>query len=54
MRLTRRALLQTGATALVFPAADALRGAMHPALAQGTVQAQERAWKHGLSLFGDL
>jgi microcin C transport system substrate-binding protein len=54
MRLTRRALLQTGATALVFPAADALRGAMHPALAQGAVQAQERAWKHGLSLFGDL
>ncbi|MBN8965044.1 MAG: ABC transporter substrate-binding protein, partial [Rhizobiales bacterium] len=51
MRLTRRALLQTGASVLAVPAAGALGGA---AIAQESVQGQERAWKHGLSLFGDL
>jgi len=50
MRLTRRALLQTGATALSLPAAGVLGGALRPALAQEP----ERVWKHGLSLFGDL
>ncbi|HWL30848.1 MAG TPA: extracellular solute-binding protein [Xanthobacteraceae bacterium] len=50
MRLTRRALLQSGASALAVPAAGMLGGAARPALAQE----QERAWKHGLSLFGDL
>jgi microcin C transport system substrate-binding protein len=47
MRLTRRALLRTGAAALAPPALtlDAL---------VRTAGAQERAWKHGLSLFGDL
>jgi microcin C transport system substrate-binding protein len=48
MRLTRRAILQTGAAALVAsPLAD-----------KPTASAQEagstRVWKHGLSLFGDL
>ena len=50
MRLTRRALLQTGATALSLPAAGVLGGALRPALAQEP----ERVWKHGLSLFGNL
>jgi len=47
MCLTRRALLRTGAVALAPPALtlDAL---------VRTAGAQERAWKHGLSLFGDL
>src|SRR6187455_695769 len=53
MRVTRRAVLQTGAAAMAAPAV-ALDGlARSPAaLAQGA--APERIWKHGLSLFGDL
>jgi microcin C transport system substrate-binding protein len=49
MRLTRRALLRTGAAALAAPAAtvDGLLFGL-PALSQ------ERRWRHGLSLFGDL
>lgn len=47
MRLTRRAILQTGAAALVAPPLDGF-----------TARAQEagaaRVWKHGLSLYGDL
>jgi microcin C transport system substrate-binding protein len=50
MRVTRRAVLQTGAAALAAPAADALGGLVHSPVAL----AQERDWKHGLSLFGDL
>jgi len=50
MRLTRRALLQTGAVAFAAPTVNALNGlATSPAAI-----AQEHAWKHGLSLFGDL
>ena len=50
MKLTRRAVIGSGALALAAPASlrslgDAL---VSPA------QAQELAWRHGLSLFGDL
>ena len=47
MRVTRRAILHTGAAALAAPALGALA-------LPSTLCAQERAWKHGLSLFGDL
>jgi len=50
MRVTRRAVLQTGTAALAAPAADALGGLVLSPVAL----AQERDWKHGLSLFGDL
>ena len=50
MRVTRRAVLQTGAAALAAPAANVLGGLVRPPVAL----AQERDWKHGLSLFGDL
>jgi microcin C transport system substrate-binding protein len=50
MRFSRRTLLQTGAAALTAPAVNALGGLVHPDAAV----AQERAWRHGLSLFGDL
>ena len=52
MRLTRRALLRTGAAAMAAPAV-ALDGLARPpaALAQ---EPPARTWKHGLSLFGDL
>ncbi len=58
MRLTRRSLLQTGAAVLAIPA---VTGAIPPqrAAAQGagqaaTTPAAEPAWRHGLSLFGDV
>ena len=51
MRLTRRAILQSGAAALAVPAVTGLPAA-------SSVQAQSAAtphtWKHGLSLFGEL
>lgn len=50
MRLTRRRVLQSGAVALAAPAAGALGTLIKP----HTASAQERTWKHGLSLFGDL
>ena len=50
MRLTRRAIIQSGAAAFVAPAANALDGLVRP----HTALAQQRTWKHGLSLFGDL
>jgi microcin C transport system substrate-binding protein len=46
MRLTRRALLQTGAAALAAPTALTVSGV--------SALAEQRNWKHGLSLFGDL
>jgi microcin C transport system substrate-binding protein len=51
MRVTRRAVLQTGAAALAAPTigAPAL-----PAVTLAQERTQARAWKHGLSLFGDL
>lgn len=48
MRLTRRTLLRTGAAALAAPAIGTL------APPPQTAAAQERNWRHGLSLFGDL
>ena len=51
MRLTRRAILQTGAAALAVPAVTGLP-AVSPAEAQSAATAH--TWKHGLSLFGDL
>ena len=51
MRLTRRAILQSGAAALAAPAVAGL-SAVSPAQAQAA--AQPHAWKHGLSLFGEL
>ena len=51
MRLSRRAILQTGAAALAASPLDGF--AVKPtALAQET--SSPRVWKHGLSLFGDL
>ena len=54
MRLTRRALLQTGAAALAAPAVNALDGLARSPVALAQEPAQAREWKHGLSLFGDL
>jgi microcin C transport system substrate-binding protein len=51
MRLTRRAILQSGAAALAVPAVTGLP-AVSPAQAQSAAPAH--TWKHGLSLFGDL
>src|SRR3954471_16757258 len=51
MRLTRRAVLRTGAVALAAPAV-ALDGLVRSPAALS--QASAPAWKHGLSLFGDL
>ena len=48
MRLTRRTLLRTGAAALATPAFVTLSRPPQSALAQ------QPAWRHGLSLFGDL
>src|SRR5216110_3527330 len=50
MRFTRRAVLRTGVAALAAPAV-ALDGLRSPAALS---QASVPAWKHGLSLFGDL
>jgi microcin C transport system substrate-binding protein len=51
MRLTRRAILQTGAAALAASPLDSF-AVKSVALAQET--SSPRAWKHGLSLYGDL
>ena len=53
MRLTRRALLQTGAAALAAPAV-ALDGLARSPAALAQDAAPSAVWKHGLSLFGDL
>src|SRR4051794_28158780 len=49
MRFTRRTVLRTGAAALAAPAV-ALDGLVRAPAALS----QAPAWKHGLSLFGDL
>src|SRR5882757_11431470 len=51
MRFTRRAVLRTGAATLAAPAV-ALDGLVRSPAALS--QASAPAWKHGLSLFGDL
>ena len=50
MKLTRRAIIQSGALALAAPA---LRVAADLPLV-GAANAQDKTWLHGLSLFGDL
>ena len=52
MRLTRRAVLRTGAAALAAPAVDALDGLVRRR--PRWRRSAQRAWQHGLSLFGDL
>ncbi len=49
MKLSRRTLLRSGAAALVVPAA-----AIDPLGLPGAARADEKSWRHGLSLFGDL
>src|SRR3954464_4202541 len=51
MRFTRRAVLRTGAAVLAAPAVVLDGLARSPAALS---QASAPAWKHGLSLFGDL
>ncbi|MBV8838142.1 MAG: ABC transporter substrate-binding protein, partial [Alphaproteobacteria bacterium] len=48
MKLSRRTLLRSGAAALVTPATLSLPGLTH------TARAEDPAWRHGLSLFGDV
>jgi microcin C transport system substrate-binding protein len=51
LKLSRRSLIRAGALALSAPAASTFEGLISvPARAQGGAP----AWKHGLSLFGDL
>ena len=54
MKLTRRSLMRATAAAIAAPAFGALGSlpAVGPAAAQST--SQDKKWKHGLSLFGDL
>jgi microcin C transport system substrate-binding protein len=54
--LTRRRLLRRSALALAAPALArmGLSGLVRPAAAQGTAPSPASAWRHGLSLFGDL
>jgi microcin C transport system substrate-binding protein len=51
LRLSRRTLLRTGASALAAPAATALEPLIP---ARAPARAEEAVWRHGLSLFGDL
>jgi microcin C transport system substrate-binding protein len=50
MKLTRRNLLRSGAVAFAAPALDSF--GLGPSVLPA--QAQERLWRHGLSLFGDV
>jgi len=52
LAITRRQLLQTGTLAAVAPAFGATIGL--PARAQAQTAAGEPAWRHALSLFGDI
>jgi microcin C transport system substrate-binding protein len=54
MRLTRRAVLQSGAVALTAPATTTLAGIIDPVRALAQQGAAEPKWRHGLSLFGEL
>ena len=49
MKLSRRTLLRSGAAALAAPATAATRSAL-----AGAARADDKDWRHGLSLFGDL
>ncbi|MEA2874573.1 MAG: microcin transport system substrate-binding protein [Hyphomicrobiales bacterium] len=48
MKLSRRTLLRSAAAALVVPAAGVFPGP------NGVARADDKTWRHGLSLFGDL
>ena len=48
MKLSRRTLLRNGAVALVVPAV------VDPLGLNGVARADEKTWRHGLSLFGEL
>ncbi len=48
MKLSRRTLLRSGAAALVVPATGVFPGP------NGVARADDKTWRHGLSLFGDL
>ena len=48
MKLSRRTLLRSGAAALVAPATSGFPGL------GGTARANDKEWRHALSLFGDL
>jgi hypothetical protein len=50
LKLDRRTLLQTTAAAMAAPAV----GALAPVAALAQQPPQEKQWRHGLSLFGDL
>jgi microcin C transport system substrate-binding protein len=54
MRMTRRALLQTGAAVLATPAASVVEGLVESQPAHAQAASPAKTWKHGLSLFGDL
>ncbi len=51
MTLSRRTLLRSGAAALVTPAVIDPLGTIGPG---GVALANDKVWRHGLSLFGDL
>jgi microcin C transport system substrate-binding protein len=53
MKLTRRSVLRSTAAAIVTPAISALGGTLGAGSLVGPAAAQERQWKHGLSLFGE-
>ena len=52
MKLSRRTLLRSGAAALVAPAA--VIDPLGQIAGSGAARADEKVWRHGLSLFGDL
>jgi microcin C transport system substrate-binding protein len=54
LAITRRHLLQTGAFAAVAPALGAAPGLMAVSPAQAQTATGEPAWRHALSLFGDI
>src|SRR6266403_5628477 len=54
LAITRRRLLQSGALAAVAPAFEGVTGASLIDMAQAQSGAADVAWRHGLSLFGDV
>ncbi len=55
MKLSRRSLIRATAATLATPALGRLGlGALGAAAAAGSASAQQPAWRHGVSLFGDI
>lgn len=54
MRLTRRSVVRAGALAALSPILDRLGLPLMRTLLGTPANAQERQWRHGLSLFGEL